>query len=477
MKNKILEIVTQSPKHYSRLIRKDLELNNWVVQNSLIQSDNFAEMITSAINEFKPICKNGKKQPFLSITKGWTFCGHQRECLCSKESTAEKVSDTKLAWNKEKHAEANRRRKNTMVERYGFEFNSQREDIKHIWTKPKIDESVWNLLNDHNWLHNEYMVKQRNLSDIADQLDVYYGTVGEYCHKQGFEIRQFSKFSKEETQLSNWLTEIGMNHTRNDRQIFDGKELDILIPDKNLAIEINGLQWHSFHPKYNKPEDRNRHLQKTVMATENGIDLLHFTDWQWNNKRDIVKSIIKSKLGINDRLYARQCVIKPVDKTTAKIFLENYHIQGYIFADFTYGLFQNNELKTLVSIGRSRFNKKHNWEVLRTCSLPGITVVGGLSKLMKHISNNHIGSIISYCDRSRSNGRGYISAGFTLVGSSDPGYFWTNGNITISRYRTQKHRLSKLLKNFDPNQSGSENMFNTGWQRFWDCGNLIFEWK
>jgi G:T-mismatch repair DNA endonuclease (very short patch repair protein) len=46
---------------------------------------------------------------------------------------------------------------------------------------------------------------------------------------------------------------------RNDRTVLNGKELDIYLPDYNLAIEFNGLYWHS--------EDyvgKNYHLNKTI---------------------------------------------------------------------------------------------------------------------------------------------------------------------------------------------------------------------
>lgn len=32
---------------------------------------------------------------------------------------------------------------------------------------------------------------------------------------------------------------------KNDRKVLDGKELDVYLPEKNLAIEFNGLYWHS----------------------------------------------------------------------------------------------------------------------------------------------------------------------------------------------------------------------------------------
>ena len=51
---------------------------------------------------------------------------------------------------------------------------------------------------------------------------------------------------------------------------------------------------------------------------------------------------------------------------------------------------------------------------------------------------------MSYCDRSKSTGQGYLAAGFVLESTTGPGYFWTNGTDQLSRYQAQK----KILQNF-----------------------------
>ena len=50
-----------------------------------------------------------------------------------------------------------------------------------------------------------------------------------------------------------------------------------------------------------------------------------------DNKFDIVTSMIKNKLGkTENKIFARKCEIKHVDKQTSKEFQESNHIQGYV---------------------------------------------------------------------------------------------------------------------------------------------------
>jgi hypothetical protein len=214
-------------------------------------------------------------------------------------------------------------------------------------------------------------------------------------------------------------------------------------------------------------------VSKTLELKESGVQLIHITDYEWHNSNDIIKNIILSKLKKTKRIYARNCKIKSLSVAEQRDFLNRNHLQGYIKSSFAVGLFFNNELVQLASFGKSRFNKKYQTELLRFCSESSLTVVGGLSKLMSHAKKQVSGSIITYCDASKSQAQGYIKAGFTLQNLTEPGYFWTDGSGVISRYKCQKQNLIKWLPNYDPTVSESANMFAAGYRRYWDCGNYV----
>jgi hypothetical protein len=79
-------------------------------------------------------------------------------------------------------------------------------------------------------------------------------------------------------------------------------------------------------------------------------------------------------------------------------------------------------------------------------------------------------TIISYSDMTWGKGNVYSKLGFKNHGTSLPSYRWIKDLKSLSRYQTQKHRLAKVIDNFNPELSETENMFNNGWRRIWDCG-------
>ena len=112
----------------------------------------------------------------------------------------------------------------------------------------------------------------------------------------------------------------------------------------------------------------------------------------------------------------------------------------------------------------------------RFCNRKFYTVTGGagrlLSKFIREVSPK---SIISFADRRYSNGGLYFKLGFRLLYITNPNYFYVKNGRLFSRMRFQKHKLVKLLDSFDEKLSEADNMFNNGYRRIWDAGNLKFE--
>ena len=475
MRTQILDLIEAKPKHYVKSIMKNAEILEWVATNTLISSDHLPSNIYSAVYQESNVCKNGNVKKFDRVSTGFIGCGPANICKCTSENIARNVSKTKSNDTTDDKVKTNSKRSATMVAKYGVAFNSQRIDKKHLWTKPKIPLSIHAKLTDYSWMDKEYNIKKRSLTDIAAELDIYYSTVAEYCHKFGFIIRPTSLRSLEEIQISQYVQGLGLIVEESDRKIIAPKELDVLIPSLNLAIEVNGLRWHSHHPSSGKREDRTKHLNKTLDTAVKGVTLIHVTDYEWKHKQEIIKSIIRSRSGMNSKIHARKCIIKEIDKKTERDFLDKYHIQGFIASNTAFGLFYKDELVMMMSIGKSRFKVDYDYEILRMCAKSDITINGGVSKLVSHLKKLFPTSIIvSYCDLSKGTGVGYLKAGFTLVGTTQPGYFWTNGNNIISRYKSQKANLNKWLGTFDPLLSEAVNMFNANYRRYWDCGNAIY---
>lgn len=245
-------------------------------------------------------------------------------------------------------------------------------------------------------------------------------------------------------------------------------ELDAFFPDKNVAVEFNGLYWHS-----EEVVGQHYHLDKTKICNSKGIDLIQVFEDEWLNKPEIVLSIINSRLGIyEERLYARKTLLKKIESSIANSFYEVNHIQGKASASEHYGLYFKDELVSCCSFGirRGLFGNSTELELIRFCSKLNTSVVGALSKLLAVKKGL---KIKSYCDRRLFNGSGYIKAGFIVTSESRPSYFYTKDRKRWTRFNFQKHKLSKMLPVFDEGLSEVDNMRRNGYLRIFDCGTLV----
>jgi hypothetical protein len=287
-----------------------------------------------------------------------------------------------------------------------------------------------------------------------------------YCYPVGT--------SKIEKELQEWLAKL-IKIEKNKKFGWD-YELDIFIPSKNVGIEFDGLYWHG---EISGNKNNLYHLNKTKYFESKGIQLIHIFEDEWLDKEEIVKSILLAKLGLLDKtIYARKCVVQEAKPPEAKLFLFDNHIQGSINSKINLGLFYENELVSLMSFSKPRFNKKYDWEMVRFCNKVNTNVVGAGSKLLSYFKKHYQGSIISYADKRYSDGNFYEKLGFKKMGLSNPNYFYffiRHKKIErFSRIQFQKHKLKNKLEIFDPKLTEWQNMQLNGYDRIWDCGNLIF---
>jgi len=252
-------------------------------------------------------------------------------------------------------------------------------------------------------------------------------------------------------------------------------EIDIFIPSLNIGIEYDGLYYHS---EFQGGKSYYYHKDKTDYFEKMGISLFHITDIEWNNKQEIIKSILLSKINKNiNIIYARNCIIKEVSYNDSKLFLNENHLQKNITCSIRYGLYYQNNLVSLITFGKSRFNKNYDYELLRFCNLLNTTIIGGFSKLLAHFRKHHKGTILSYADRRFSNGELYYKNKFKLLNITKPNYWYFSikkSDSLLNRVLFQKHKLKNLLSIFDSEITEWENMKNNNYDRYWDCGNMIF---
>lgn len=265
--------------------------------------------------------------------------------------------------------------------------------------------------------------------------------------------------SKPETELFEFVKSLVPDAEQSCRTLIAPQEIDIIVPSRKLAIEFNGLYWHS-----EQYRDKKYHIGKRKAVEAAGYRLISVREDLWRDRNEQVKSIIRNVLGLNaETVYARKCEIAEVSSEVAKHFMLENHVQGFRGATYHYALEHAGTAVAVMSV--THWKGKNEWEMVRYATTGN--VVGGLSKLWKHVTRTHcVECAYSYVDRDLFTGSSYGNAGFTLT-SSSVGFRIVNGSNTESREKWNK---------------APDGLTQTQWyeregvQRIYDCGQDRLTW-
>ena len=374
----------------------------------------------------------------------------------------------------------------TCIERYGVDNPTKSDEVRN-----KLSETRRNYVIDNHKYIDEYVeVDGKTMCkcccphpecDVCDEKffmidpSILANRLShniEICTRI---LPQHPLSSSFELKICEILDEYGIEYQKNVRNVIS-KELDIYIPSKRVAIEFNGVYWHSEDKKDNK-----YHYKKYVECKDKGIQLISVWEDLFVNKPDIMVSIILSKLGIfSERIYARKCDIREIDVDTYSKFLVDNHIQGNTVAKVKYGLFHSGQLVSVMSFGKRIICGKENWELIRYCSRRNTIVVGGSSKLFnRFIKDYEPNEIISWSSNDISDGNMYRMLGFLQDNISFS--YWYVDRKTLERYHRTSFTKDKIVKmgyGLSKDQfTESSAMKELGYLKIWDSGQTKWIWR
>ena len=295
----------------------------------------------------------------------------------------------------------------------------------------------------------------------------------ETCTKLLKEKFNSNKGTTIELFVRNILDKYNIKYEINTKNAIPPYEIDIFIPEKKIAIECNGVYWHSSK----KIPDRTKHIKKFLMCQAKGIQLLTiWEDWVIN-KPQIVESILLSKLNIyKEKIYARKCVIKDVSNVECELFLLQNHIQGSCKSSIRKGLYYNNELVSVMTFTKKRGMmgnnvKNDSYELSRFCNKLNTQIIGGASKLF---SNSNIYNIYSFSCNDISNGNLYKKLGFDKENKTINTYWYIDPKSITRYHRTQFSKSNIVKKGYkekiDNSWTEEEVTYNIGLLKIYDSG-------
>lgn len=283
----------------------------------------------------------------------------------------------------------------------------------------------------------------------------------------------YTEGSSQERFICQLLDECGIEYEQNNRSILGGQEIDIVIHDQRLAIEIDGIYWHS-----TRFRDKWYHQAKTEACRQNGYDLIHFFDVEIDLQPDLIRSMLMSRLGMAKAIHARKCRVVRVGSDESIQFQQTHHLYNPIQSAHRYGLEHDGELVALMTFSRARTGAYGDdaYELVRYANRSGYRVVGGASRLLTAFERDvSPTTIVSYSDMRYSTGGLYRSLGFHHSHNSDPSpKFWkSKADGLISRNRLQKHKLTHLPAYAD-DKTADQILDESGYYKVYDCGHGVW---
>ena len=402
-----------------------------------------------------------------------------------KQTNLEKYGVNHYMKNEKEKLKHLKKVKQTNLEKYGVEYVSQR----NITNKGKLTKEYI----EKNFICNGYIDFYEYMNFFNFKINTGYV----YLRSLNVEYKTKTKIEEEINSLFNNVFVI------NDRNIIKPYEIDLLNETKKLAIEYNGLNFHSFgmsetnifnnyreEEEYfnDKYKNKEKHLYKTEKMEEKKFHLFHVFENEWLSKE--TKEIWISKINLKlqnikpNIIYGRKCKIKDLSKTKKDIklvndFIKQNHLQGMANSKIKIGLFYEEKLVMVMTFRKPRFNNQYEYELIRMCSKKNNIIIGGAKKLLNFFEKEYKPkSIISYGNRrwTNINDNIYDKLGFSFKGVSKPNfYYFSNNKINLEhRLSFQKHKLNKKLNKYDVNKTSKENIYLNGYRKIYDSGNLIY---
>jgi len=519
----INSIISSNPKQYVIMVKNREHLWSWVQQNCDPNCIEASTKIFTALHPNERVlcpCNSGKLRKLKSITAGFRFCGHAGTCTAATAAVSKNCIKAAKNWDKQS---ANKRRVATNLQKYGVsntgqtssakkkhkEFYEDQNNIARVTAKTSgtylartgyanpqqnpciikktaktllekygvtnihqihIGSENMAILNDPTQMAE--LLNNCSIDDICLTLNVTANTIIKYHDIHDLGLINISK-SLFEDEVELFLKKNNIAYSKNNRKLLNGKEIDFVLIDFNLAIECNGLYWHGERCR----PDKNYHRDKTDACQSAGLQLLTVFQDEWISSKHIIKNhILHLCRKTTTIIGARKIEIRELDDVElCKKFLINYHIQGNVIGNnIILGGWYDGNLIAVITVKKTN---DFEYDITRFATDFKASYPGLFSKFLSSLKKLGIEKVTTIADRRWSLGNLYIQSGFTIDNSIGPDYFYTNYKRRWHKTNFRKEKIARKFNVDIENKTEKQLMRELGFDRVWDCGKIKFSKK
>jgi hypothetical protein len=188
-------------------------------------------------------------------------------------------------------------------------------------------------LSKHGMTKEEYLLKYGKDNYISNKYK-------DSLREKMVEINKTLKpnfISKAEIEIGEYVESLGFEIERSNRKILGGKELDIVVPSKNFAIEYNGLYYHCEWNGMTKFY----HRDKVFDCKNKGYKLVHVFEDDFIHHKDIIfKRIHDILLGEEEKeIDLTKLSVSPISEEDFIDFYKKHSLYDYKPSQTHFGAF------------------------------------------------------------------------------------------------------------------------------------------
>lgn len=298
-----------------------------------------------------------------------------------------------------------------------------------------------------------------------------------YLHLKGEGCSKCSHISSNsEQKVNDFINGLGFETIQNTTELLNGKEIDIYVPEKRIAIEYDGLIWHS--EKFGK--DKKYHLDKTIECEKQDIHLIHIFEDEWMERRDAVETYLKRALNCNklfNNINIEECEFIEIGKTKAKNFLNKNSIENYRFSSVNVGCIYAVRIVGLISFIRKP-KEENSWLITNYSIDRRYQCRNMFEKIIQYFIETYKPNTIEWSVNRRwitkNESWFFEKIGFLLKEEIKPRYYYVDNHKRLTRYEILKMK-SKTKEYKRLTERGFVNKM--GFHRIYDCGTLNYVYK